>query len=131
MYFTLRLSRGQLRLSIIPSHVSLRTSSAIFSSDRIQIMIVPPPLWRGIRCPDKFFDQLHIDRTICGRENSGGIVEKVTDGNYAMSDAIMELVHFPMERASELNHSSQLGMRWLTTFDRRYTSRKEASLPLE
>jgi hypothetical protein len=86
---------------------------------------------RGIRCPDKFFDQFRVDWTICGRENSGGIVGTVTDGNYAMSDAIMELVHFPMGCASELNHSSQFGMRWLTKFDRRYISRKEASLPLE
>jgi hypothetical protein len=44
MYLTLRSSRGKLWLSIIPSHVSLRTISAIFSSDRIQIMIVSPRL---------------------------------------------------------------------------------------
>jgi hypothetical protein len=44
MYLTLRLTRGKLWLSIIPSHVSLRTISAIFSSNRIQIMIVSPRL---------------------------------------------------------------------------------------
>jgi hypothetical protein len=84
-----------------------------------------------LRCLEEFFDQLHVDPTICGRKNTGGIVGKVTDGNCTISGAITELVYFAMARASKLNHASQLGMRWLTEFDGTYTSRKEVRLPLE
>jgi hypothetical protein len=82
-----------------------------------------------MRCPDEFFDQLHIDRAGCGRENTGGMVSTITDENYAISDAIDELVHFPMAHASGLNHAAQLCLRWLTEFNRIYPSRKEVRLP--